>query len=335
MDRVQAMQVFVRVVDQNSFSRAAEVLALPRASVTTIIQNLEALLGTRLLHRTTRKLALTPDGAAYYERCVRILADIAETEASFQSGARKPQGKLRVDMKGSVGRLLVIPSLCEFFGRYPDIDLQLSFSDRPIDMLQEGVDCVIRVGALPDSSLVARRVGLFERISCASPTYLAKFGMPRTREDLVNHYAVSYFSSHNGRTYSWTLSENGEEIDLKLKSRIQVNDSDAYMTCGVEGFGLIQTARFAALPYLESGQLVEILPEYRPLPMPISMVYPHSRHLSPRVRVFSDWIAELFSRCPLMSGLDVHGATCSMRVPEQREKDNDLETPMLTEWVEA
>ena len=169
MDRLQAMQVFTRVVDTNSFTRAAETLDMPRASVTTIIQNLEAFLGVRLMHRTTRRLSLTPDGAAYYERCIRILADVEETETSFQRGNKKPNGKLRIDMPGSIGRLIVIPSLCEFHTRYPDIDLQLGLSDRPVDLLQEGVDCVVRVGALQDSSLVARRIGLFEGVSCASP----------------------------------------------------------------------------------------------------------------------------------------------------------------------
>src|SRR5215469_8774589 len=187
MDRLQAMQVFTRVVDTNSFTRAAETLDMPRASVTTIIQNLEAFLGVRLMHRTTRRLSLTPDGAAYYERCVRILADVEETEQTFQDRNRKPHGKLRIDMPGSIGRLIVIPSLCEFHGRYPDIDLQLGLTDRPVDLLQEGVDCVIRVGALQDSSLVARRVGLFEGVSCAAPSYIERAGIPQTIEDLEQH----------------------------------------------------------------------------------------------------------------------------------------------------
>lgn len=193
MDRLQAMQVFTRVVDTNSFTKAAETLSLPRASVTTIIQNLEAFLGVRLMHRTTRRLSLTPDGAAYYERCVRILAEVEETEASFQINNRKPHGKLRVDMPGSLGRLVVIPALNEFRDRYPDIDLQLGLSDRPVDLLQEGVDCVIRVGALQDSSLVARRVGLFEGVTVASRAYLERYGEPRSIDDLADHRAVNYF----------------------------------------------------------------------------------------------------------------------------------------------
>ncbi|ACD18905.1 MULTISPECIES: LysR family transcriptional regulator [Paraburkholderia] len=333
MDRLQAMQVFTRVVDTNSFTRAAETLDLPRASVTTIIQNLEAFLGTRLMHRTTRRLSLTPDGAAYYERCVRILADVEETEASFQSGNKKPHGKLRIDMPGSIGRLLVIPSLCEFHTRYPDIDLQLGLTDRPVDLLQEGVDCVVRVGALQDSSLVARRIGLFEGVTCAAPDYIERAGMPTSLEDLENHKAVNYFSSRTGRTLDWAFLVDGKEIEVKMKSIVSVNDADAYVTCGLEGFGLIQPALFMVLPHLRSGQLVEVLPELKPLPMPISAVYPHSRHLSPKVRVFVDWIAELFDRCPLLSGRGSLDATCTKRTFEERESAPMLDTPVITEWV--
>jgi len=333
MDRLQAMQVFTRVVDTNSFTRAAETLDLPRASVTTIIQNLEAFLGTRLMHRTTRRLSLTPDGAAYYERCVRILADVEETEASFQSSNKKPHGKLRIDMPGSIGRLLVIPSLCEFHMRYPDIDLQLGLTDRPVDLLQEGVDCVVRVGALQDSSLVARRIVLFEGVTCAAPDYIKRAGVPASLEDLENHKAVNYFSSRTGRTIDWAFVVDGKEVEVKMKSIVSVNDADAYVTCGLEGFGLIQPALFMVLPHLRAGQLVEVLPELKPLPMPISAVYPHSRHLSPKVRVFVDWIAELFDRCPLLSGRGRLDATCTKRTFEERESAPMLDTPVITEWV--
>jgi LysR family transcriptional regulator for bpeEF and oprC len=333
MDRLQAMQVFTRVVDTNSFTRAAETLDMPRASVTTIIQNLEAFLGVRLMHRTTRRLSLTPDGAAYYERCVRILADVEETEMTFQDRNRKPHGKLRIDMPGSIGRLIVIPSLCEFHKRYPDIDLQLGFTDRLVDLLQEGVDCVIRVGALQDSSLVARRIGLFEGVSCAAPSYLERNGTPRTLEDLARHRAVNYFSNRTGRVIDWAFLVDGKEVEIKLDSVVTVNDADAYVTCGVEGFGLVQPARYQVMPYLESGQLVEVLPDFKPLPMPISAVYPHSRHLSPKVRVFVDWIAELFDRCPLLGGRGSLDRPCSARTLEQRESVPGIETPVISEWI--
>ncbi|MEC4772521.1 putative multidrug efflux transcriptional regulator CeoR [Burkholderia cenocepacia] len=333
MDRLQAMQVFTRVVDTSSFTKAAETLGLPRASVTTIIQNLEAFLGVRLMHRTTRRLSLTPDGAAYYERCVRILADVEETEASFQANNRKPHGKLRIDMPDSIGRLLVIPSLCEFHTRYPDIDLQLGLSDRPVDLLQEGVDCVIRVGALQDSSLVARRVGLFECVTVASPDYLERHGEPQTIDDLGQHKAVNYFSSRTGRTIDWTFLIDGKEVEMKMEGIVSVNDADAYVTCGIEGFGLIQPPLFMVLPHLREGRLKEVLPGVKPLPMPISVVYPHSRHLSPKVRVFVDWIAEVFDRCPLLSGKGSLDATCSKRTFEEAERAPVLDTPVINEWV--
>ena len=333
MDRLQAMQVFTRVVDTNSFTKAAETLDLPRASVTTIIQNLESYLGVRLMHRTTRRLSLTPDGAAYYERCVRILADVDETESSLQNGSKKPHGKLRVDMPGSLGRTVVIPSLCEFHTRYPDIDLQLGFSDRPVDLLQEGVDCVIRVGALQDSSLVARRIGLFECVTVAAPDYLSRAGEPRSIEELSQYQAVNYFSSRTGRVIDWSFLVNGQEVEVKMTGSVSVNDADAYLTCALEGFGLIQAPLYMALPHLRSGALKEVLPEWKPLPMPISTVYPHSRHLSPKVRVFVDWVAEVFDRCPLLSGRHSLDAVCSKRTPEERENAPALDTPVLTEWV--
>ncbi|HTH77059.1 MAG TPA: LysR family transcriptional regulator [Trinickia sp.] len=333
MDRLQAMQVFTRVVDTNSFTKAAETLDLPRASVTTIIQNLEAYLGVRLMHRTTRRLSLTPDGAAYYERCVRILADVDETESSLQNGSKKPHGKLRVDMPGALGRTIVIPALCEFHHRYPDIDLQLGFSDRPVDLLQEGVDCVIRVGALQDSSLVARRIGLFEGVTCAAPEYLTRAGEPKAIDELSQFQAVNYFSSRTGRIINFDFLVDGKEVEVKMPGSVSVNDADAYVTCAVEGFGLIQAPLFMVLPHLRSGALKEVLPAWKPLPMPISAVYPHSRHLSPKVRVFVDWVAEIFDRCPLLSGRQSLDTPCSKRTPEERESAPTLDTPVLTEWV--
>ncbi|GAB7539905.1 LysR family transcriptional regulator [Burkholderia sp. 22PA0099] len=335
MDRLQAMQVFTRVVDTNSFTKAAETLSLPRASVTTIIQNLEAFLGVRLMHRTTRRLSLTPDGAAYYERCIRILAEVEETEASFQINNRKPHGKLRVDMPGSLGRLVVIPALNEFRERYPDIDLQLGLSDRPVDLLQEGVDCVIRVGALQDSSLVARRVGLFEGVTVASKAYLARYGEPRSIDDLADHRAVNYFSSRTGRNIDWAFLIDGKEVEVKMEGVVSVNDADAYVTCGIEGFGLIQPPLFMVLPQLRSGQLKEVLTGHKPLPMPISVVYPHSRHLSPKVRVFVDWVAEVFDRCPLLngSGRPPLDTVCSKRTFEEAERAPMIDTPVVSEWA--
>ena len=180
MDRLQAMQVFTRVVDTNSFSKAAATLRMTRSSVTTIIQNLEAYLKVRLLNRTTRRISLTPDGAAYYERCTRILADVDDSESAFSAATRVPRGKLKVDMPGTLGRLVVVPSLADFHARYPDVDLMLGVGDRNVDLVRDGVDCAIRMGALQDSTLVARRIGASEFVTAASPDYLARHGMPDT-----------------------------------------------------------------------------------------------------------------------------------------------------------
>lgn len=300
MDRLHAMRVFIRVVESGSFTRAAGILDLPRASVTVTIQQLEAHLKVRLLQRTTRQLNLTPDGAAYFERCVRVLAEIDEMESSIHHIGRAPRGKLRADMPAALGRVLVMPHIADFRSRYPDLDLMLGFSDKPVDMVQEGVDCVIRVGSLHDSSMVARRVGTYHSVTVASPEYLTKYGIPRTIEDLQDHVAVNYFWAGTGRIMDLTFDVDDRAVEVRIPSGIAVNDADAYVTSALEGVGLIQSARFMALPYLESGRLVEVLSQWKPLPMPISVLYPHSRHLSSAVRVFVDWIAELFEKSALL-----------------------------------
>lgn len=301
VDKLNAMQVFTRVVDANSFSRAAEALGMPNASVSTTIQALEAYLKIRLLNRTTRRLSLTPDGAAYYERCVRILADVEEAESSFTLSVKAPVGKLRVDMPGSIGRLIVVPALDEFQTRYPDIDLMLGFGDKPVDLVQEGVDCVIRVGELQDSTLVARRLGICEFVTAASPGYILRQGEPTSVDDLDEHVAVNYFSSRTGRVMNMDFLVNGKRIDIKMRSKLAANDADAYLNCGIKGLGLIQIPRLIADPHLANGELIEVLPDSKPLPLPVSAVYPTSRHLSPQVRVFVDWVAELFERNPPLS----------------------------------
>lgn len=311
MDRFQAMQVFTRVVDTNSFTQAADSLGLPRATVTTTIQNLEKRLQVRLLNRTTRKLSMTPDGAAYYDRCVRILADVEDTESSFHDVTRGPKGRLRIDVPASIGRLIIIPKLCEFYTRYPDIELVIGMGDRPVDMVREAVDCVIRLGELQDSSMIARRIGTFQGVTCASPEYLAEHGTPHTLDDLKQHQAVHYFSSRTGRTIDWDFVIDGVTTEVDVKGVVSVNDADAYVACGLQGFGLIQAARFMVLPHLESGALVEVMPQWSPAPLPISVLYLQNRHLSPKVRAFVDWSAEIFGRCPLLSGChSMEGKEC-------------------------
>lgn len=300
MDKFHAMHVFTRVVDTNSFSRAADTLGLPRGSVTRVIQELEAFLRVRLLNRTTRSLSVTSEGATYYEKCVRILGDVEAAEAEFAAIKQAPRGRLRVDMSGSLGKLIVVPALNDFHSRYPDIDLTLGFGDRLVDLVQEGIDCVIRIGELTDSSLVARRLGVFQLVTAASPGYLEQYGTPARPESLQHHLAVNYFSTRTGRMVNLNFNVGAKSVNVRANSRLSANDGDAHLQCGVMGLGLIQVPRVIAQPYLDAGTLVEVLPEFRPAPLPISAVYPQNRHLSPQVRAFVDWTAELFARCQSM-----------------------------------
>lgn len=310
MDIVLAMRVFSRVVETKSFARAAETLDMPRARVTVTIESLEAHLKTRLLQRTTRSLNLTPDGAAYYERCVRVLADIDDIESSFLGKERAPRGKLRVDMPGALGRLIVMPALGDFHEDYPEIDLVLGLGDKPLDLMQEGIDCVVRIGTLQDSTLVARRVGVYQGVTVASPGYLEKAGTPRTLAELANHRAVNYYWGRTGRIMPFTFETEGKVVEVKMRGSIAVNDAEAHLGSALHGLGIVQGARFMALPYLESGALVEILSQWKPPPLPISAVYPHNRHLSATVRAFIDWIAELFRDSPLLSSTPEAEARC-------------------------
>jgi LysR family transcriptional regulator, regulator for bpeEF and oprC len=317
MDKLQAMQVFTRVVDSNSFSGAADALQMTRSSVTTIIQNLEAYLKVRLLNRTTRRISLTPEGAAYYERCARIIADVEESETTFSSLAT-PRGKLKVDMPGSIGRLIIVPALAEFQERYPDIDLMLGVGDKPVDLIQDGVDCAIRMGYLPDSTLVARRIGASEFVTVASPEYLERYGTPRALEDLDAHVAVNYFSSRNGRVIEMDFVVDGKPVEIRMRSKLAANDGDAYLHCGMQGLGLIQIPYFFAFRHIESGELVEVLSDWRPTPFPIWAVYPQNRHLSPQVRVFVEWAADRFESCHLLrKEVDLTFAPAARRSPHQ------------------
>jgi LysR family transcriptional regulator for bpeEF and oprC len=296
MDRLQAMQVFMRVVETNSFSKAAETLSLAPSSVTSIIKNLEAFLDVRLLQRTTRRLNLTADGTEYFDRCRQILHFIEETEASLHSATRQPKGRLRVDMPGSIGRMIVLPKLSEFEKRYPDIELMIGLTDRPVDLIQEGVDCVIRTGALADSSLVAKRIGLLHWVTCATPEYLQAYGTPKGIEDLHKHHAVNYFSSGTGRVSPFNFRSEDKDVPVQMQGNIAVNQSEAYLSCGLEGLGLLQLSAYNVIPYLASGQLVSVLQTIQAPPLPVSLMFPHNRHLSPTVRAFVDWASEVFEQ---------------------------------------
>ncbi|EEA03221.1 transcriptional regulator, LysR family [Burkholderia sp. H160] len=294
IDRITAMRTFIRIVDTNSFTRAAESLNIPRATATTIVQNLEALLGTALLVRTTRRLSITPEGAAYYERCAQILADLDEMEASIRNSTDNLTGRLRIEMPSAVASAIVLPSLDDFHTRYPNLDLAIGVSNRTVDMVSEAIDCSIQLGELPDSNLVARQLGSLDQITCASPAYLDRYGSPADLDELRAHVAVNCVSPHSGRECDFDFEVDGEARKVKLNGFVQVSDEQAYLTCGLQGLGMIQPARIAAQPYLDSGLLREVLPQWKPVPMPVSVAYVKNRRVSPRVRAFVDWLAELF-----------------------------------------
>ncbi|MDX8122166.1 LysR family transcriptional regulator [Janthinobacterium sp. GMG2] len=294
MDRVQAMQVFLRVVESRSFVRAAQTLGLPASSVTAIIKRLEKHLQTRLLHRSTRNLSLTPEGERYFHRCREILDLIADTEASLQGASDRPQGRLRVDMPGGIAHAVVLPQLVQFQQRYPDVYLMIGVNDRQVDLIQEGVDCVIRTGSLEDSTLVARRLGELRWITCAAPTYLAEHGVPATLEDLPGHRAVHYFSSTMRRGNDLHFIEDGTSIAIPVPGTVAVNETELYIELGLAGHGLMQLAEILVSDQLQAGALVEVLADMRPAPVPVSLLYPHQRFLSPAMRAFTDWTAGLF-----------------------------------------
>ncbi|MFL9877259.1 LysR family transcriptional regulator [Herbaspirillum rhizosphaerae] len=291
MDRLQAMEVFVRVAELGSFSKTAEQMGLPAATVTNAIQSVEKRVGVRLLQRTTRKVTLTDDGAAYLERCQRLLAEFQDVENLFDR--EQPQGIVRVDLPERLAHKVVIPQLPVFFARYPDIRLKLNASDRFVDLVGEGVDCVVRVGILSDSTLIARNIGSMEQITYASKTYLDRHGRPHTLAELDKHTMINYFSSRTGRDLPWEYMQNGELKTLKLQGQVSVASSEAYMACCLAGLGIVQAPRFGVEDLLEQGVLEEVLPAFKPPPMPVSIVYSHNRHLSPRVRAFVDWLAEM------------------------------------------
>jgi LysR family transcriptional regulator for bpeEF and oprC len=299
MDRLKAMQIFVRIVEANSFSKAADPLNLPRASLTATMQNLEAYLGTRLLHRTTRRIALTADGEAYFDQCLRILGDIDEAENAFRGqAAHGPSGKLRLDLPGALGRTLVLPRIGQFIALYPKIELVLSTGDRLIDLTSEGVDCALRVGMLQDSSLVGRQLGAMHFVTCAAPSYLHVRGTPGSIEDLDRHSTVVHLSGRTGRALDLDFVVDGRVVTVKMKGPVAVDDADAYVTCGLQGLGLIQAARYQLAAHLASGALVEVLPQWRPAAMPVSLLYPHGRSSAPKVRAFIAWITDLFGQHP-------------------------------------
>ncbi|MDA7023091.1 LysR family transcriptional regulator [Pseudomonas fragi] len=294
MDRFNAMRVFTRIVELGGFTKAADSLQLPRASVTVLIKQLEAHLGVQLLHRTTRQVSPTLDGAAYYQRCVNLLDDLEDAEGLFRGS--QPKGTLRVEMPASVGRLVVLPALPEFTDRYPQIELEIGLNDRPVDLIREGVDCVIRGGLTMDDSLVARPLVQMDQVTCASPAYLQARGVPQSLEDLSGHQVVEYFSSASGKRYGLEFQVDDEVRIVDLPKRLAVNSAEGYLAACVAGYGLVQTPHYHVAQLVREGRLQEVLRDCLPPRLELTALYPHHRQLSPRVRVFVDWLVDLCAR---------------------------------------
>lgn len=293
MDRIESLKTFARVVECGSFTKAADTLQIPRSTVSTAIRELESRVGARLLNRTTRRVALTTDGEDFYRECLQLLDDYERLEGSLRGAGPDPAGKLHVNVPGRMGRLIFVPALPAFLARYPRLEIELGVTDREVDLIQEGVDCVVRVGELRDSSLVARRVGELDVINCASPGYLEAHGAPRRTSDLNTHFAVNYASPTSGRVEEWEYLEKGEMQTRSMKSKVIVNNADGYIACCIAGLGLIQVPEYDVRDHIACGDLVEVLPRHRAAPMPLSLVYPERRHVSQRLSVFLDWAEQM------------------------------------------
>jgi DNA-binding transcriptional LysR family regulator len=319
MDRFDSMRLFTRIVELGSFTKAADDLQLPRATVTLAVQHLEKRLGVRLLHRTTRHVSATQDGEAYYQRCLRLLQDMEEAESAFGHAAAKPRGKLRVDLQGTLAMHYLLPYIGDFFSRYPDIEMDIGMGDRLVDLVRENIDCVLRAGEPRESSMVGRRVASLAQVTCASSDYLKRNGTPRSVEEFRVHRAVN-FAASNGKIHPFEFVVDGERRSMQLRGPVTVGHADAYVACCVAGLGFIQLPRYHVEERLKNGTLVEAMAPYRPPPMPVSVMYPHHRQLSPRVRVFVDWVAERLSRASETASLTVGSLSQPRQTSKRRAK---------------
>lgn len=297
IDRLETMRLFVRVLQRGSFTKAAADLNIPRSTASEAIQRLERDLGSRLLDRTTRHVAPTPDGQAYYQRCASILDDLEEAEGALRG--HEPSGLLRIDAPGTLTRVFLLPHLADFLATYPKITLQLGQTERLVDLVREGVDCVIRAGIPDDSGMITRHLTDLPEITCASPEYLAKFGTPTSVGDLKGHQMVGFLSSRTGTVLPLEFKIGDKLKEVKLPALVIANDADTVHQLTRDGFGIAQAPKYRFLEDLEDGHLVEVLPDAPPSPTPLAAFYPQNRQLSPRVRVFLDWIVRIFDKAAL------------------------------------
>lgn len=294
MELLQAMQVFAKLAELQSFTKVAEAMQAGRAHVTRTIQDLEASLGVRLFQRTTRKVKLTAEGERFYERVKEILANVAEATSMFDRNGPTLRGRLRIDIPTAFSQPSFMDSLKRFTEAFPELELALGVTDRRVDLVAEGVDCVLRIGELPDSSLVAREIGSAVMVTCASPGYLQAAAVPVTLNDLRDHGCVSFLSGQSNRPLPWHFSVEGEDHPHTPRGGISVNESKAYVQCGVAGFGIIQAPGITVDTFLASGELVEVLQAHRPQPRLVSVLYPSRTHLAPQVDAFVAWLKAHF-----------------------------------------
>ncbi|WP_374151314.1 LysR substrate-binding domain-containing protein [Xanthomonas sp. WHRI 7065] len=297
MDRFDAMQAFARVVETGSFTKAAETLHMSRASVTQLVQQLEARLRVRLLNRTTRQVHVTADGAAYYERVLRLLADMDDAETSLSDASALPRGRLRVDVPSPLARLILMPALPAFHARYPDIQLDMGVSDRRVDLIGEHVDCVVRGGTITDQSLIARRVGDLQAGVYAAPAYLQRLGMPAHPRELENtqHRCVGFMRWRSSKTVPYVMQRGSEAVHLQGRYVVASDDGNAYLAAGLAGMGVLWLPVYMARAHVASGELVPLFEDWRMEPMPLSIAFPPNRHVSAKLRVFIEWVSALMA----------------------------------------
>jgi LysR family transcriptional regulator for bpeEF and oprC len=296
MEDFSAISSFVRVVEAKSFAAAAAQLGMTPSGVSRAVSRLEEQIGVRLLFRSTRALRLTDDGESFYQRCKDILADLGEAVEALNYARTKPKGKLRVAVNVSIGRAALIPNLAEFEARYPDIRLELSMSDRNIGLIEEGIDCAIRMGELEDSNLIARKLGYFSNVLCASPAYLERHGTPVSVDDLARHHCINYVYPTNGRAYQWQFDTPDGRIGLDIDARLLINDGESVIQAAIAGLGIIQTPHWLAATAIGYGKLKVIMEDTISTGSPVWIVYPQKKHLSARVQAFIEWVHELFQR---------------------------------------
>lgn len=295
MDQFLALKVFTRVVEANSFTRAADSLNMPNATLSKTIQLLEAHLGTRLLQRTTRRITVTPEGLEYYEKARQILADLEEIDSAFITSSTRPKGHLRIAIGGSTARDVLIPLLSEFMTAYPDICIDLLVADKPSDLIGGNIDCAIRGGPMEDSTLIARKLGEAALVTCATPGYLKRFGVPAYPDELKNgHRLISYLSPVSGRAFPFRFMQDGQPREIKARHHLGINESNAHIATAQAGLGIVQTFSYSLRQALACGELVEILSEWRPAPYPFHVVYAQNRYVPSRLRVFTTWLQEAF-----------------------------------------